>query len=136
MTKLDELKEMYYTAMQNHIAHCKSGLSGVAASYEKVKLIEKQIHEIEPPTFRYNEIKQSMLESIRDHEMRFTEAWDYECEAAWRIHGRNAREIMWAERKTLAMLLSELEDLGVINTSNLYNQPYDLDLERELGNPY
>lgn len=83
--------------------------------------------------YNYADVLQSMTESLRDFDMRFIEAWNYEVENGVKSYHQPVREIIAAEGKTLMDLLSDLEDAGVITNENYYKQPFDLALERELG---
>lgn len=83
--------------------------------------------------YDYQDVVGSMTESLRDFDMRFVEAWNYELANSVKSYGRPVRELLSDAGKTLSDLLSDLEDAGVVTNDNYYHQPFDLDLERELG---
>jgi hypothetical protein len=83
--------------------------------------------------YDYQDVVSSMTESLAIFDMRFVEAWNYELANSVKSYGKHVRVLLADAGKTLADLLSDLEDAGVVTNENYYKQPFDYELEKELG---
>jgi hypothetical protein len=84
--------------------------------------------------YMYENVLASMKESLSMHDMTFRQAWNYELQYSKKAYTLPVRDILKREGKTFMNLFWDLEDTGYITGANYYHEPFDLAIQRELGN--